>query len=162
MNLIGEHIRVARKTAGLTQKELAEKLGVSVSMIAQYETGARNPKPGTIEKIGNALNCDLLWILDAFAKSSIKDSKIAFQQYQTLLDILNNAIPEIDPEKSMFYKDVAAFGGIDIYLSCRDSFNRLNDTGKQEAIKRINELARLKEYTRKESDHASTNDEETR
>lgn len=52
---IGEKIKTARKKAGLTQKELGEKLGVSAAMIAQYETGKRTPKISTIEKIINAI-----------------------------------------------------------------------------------------------------------
>ena len=47
----GELIRAARKKAGLTQKELGSKLGVSGAMIAQYETGVRTPKVDTIQKI---------------------------------------------------------------------------------------------------------------
>ena len=39
----GEKIRAARKSAGLTQSELGKMLGVSGSMIGQYETEARRP-----------------------------------------------------------------------------------------------------------------------
>ena len=39
---IGDAIRNERKKCNITQKELAERLGVSASMIAQYETGKRN------------------------------------------------------------------------------------------------------------------------
>ncbi len=53
---ISESIRNARKKAGLTQKELGERLGVSAAMIAQYENGQRNPKNETIQKIATALD----------------------------------------------------------------------------------------------------------
>lgn len=52
---VNDKIREARKKAGITQKQLAKKLGVSSAMIAQYETGKRNPKMQTLEKIANAL-----------------------------------------------------------------------------------------------------------
>ena len=61
---VGERIRAARKEAGLTQKQLGEKLGVSAAMIGQYETGVRNPKLGTLKKIANALEIDLLTLID--------------------------------------------------------------------------------------------------
>ena len=51
----GERIYIARKRSGLTQKELGEKLGVSASMIGQYENGFRNPKKKTLERIADAL-----------------------------------------------------------------------------------------------------------
>lgn len=51
----GERIRQARKEAHITQEELGAKLGVSGSMIAQYETGKRNPKHETLLRIAAAL-----------------------------------------------------------------------------------------------------------
>ena len=46
----GSRLKEARKKSGLTQAEVAEKLNVSASMIAQYETGKRNPKKETLSK----------------------------------------------------------------------------------------------------------------
>jgi len=53
---IAELIKAARKAAGLTQKELGERMGVSDASIAQYESGQRNPKIDTIVRISEALN----------------------------------------------------------------------------------------------------------
>lgn len=53
---IGKRIQAARKSAGLSQKELGQKLGWSASMVGQYENDLRNPKKETIEKIASALN----------------------------------------------------------------------------------------------------------
>lgn len=52
----GKRIQRARKAAGLSQKELGEKLGVSASMIGQYENDLRIPKIETLEKVATALN----------------------------------------------------------------------------------------------------------
>lgn len=53
---IGERIQLVRRTAGFSQKELGERLGVSGSMIGQYENNLRRPKRETLEKIAKALN----------------------------------------------------------------------------------------------------------
>ena len=53
---IGERIQMVRKAAGLSQKELGERLKVSGSMIGQYENNLRKPKRETLEKIAEALN----------------------------------------------------------------------------------------------------------
>lgn len=53
---LGEIIRDARKKAGLTQKQLANKLGVSAVNISQLENGAREPKLETLGKIALALD----------------------------------------------------------------------------------------------------------
>lgn len=55
MNL-GEKIRQARKRAGLTQKELGQRLGVSQAAIGQFESNNSNPQTGTLVKISDALN----------------------------------------------------------------------------------------------------------
>lgn len=44
----------ARKAAGLTQKELAEKIGTKQTYIAQLERGRRNITLATIEKYARA------------------------------------------------------------------------------------------------------------
>lgn len=52
---IGEAIKQARKNAGMTQKQLAEKCAMADSAIRKYESGRIVPKIKTIEKIANAL-----------------------------------------------------------------------------------------------------------
>lgn len=61
---IGKKIQAFRKEKGLTQKELAQKLGVSASMIGQYETDIRRPKLETLEKISAALGVAITDFID--------------------------------------------------------------------------------------------------
>lgn len=55
----GQRIQQARKKAGLSQKQLGEKLGLSASMIGQWENDLRNPKYDTLKRIAVALGVDL-------------------------------------------------------------------------------------------------------
>jgi len=50
-----DYIRYLRKRAGLTQKELAKRAGVSQSLIARIESGAVDPRLSTLRKILNVL-----------------------------------------------------------------------------------------------------------
>jgi len=53
---IGKRIRIARVTAGLTQSELAQKIGVTSAMISSWETGSRAcTNVRTLERIAEAL-----------------------------------------------------------------------------------------------------------
>jgi transcriptional regulator with XRE-family HTH domain len=52
---VAERIKKARKAAGVTQKELGKRMGVSDASIAQYESGERNPKYDTLQRIADAL-----------------------------------------------------------------------------------------------------------
>lgn len=56
---IGQKIKIVRKQAKLTQKELAEKIGTTNVALAQWERGLRNPKLGALQKIAAVCNCDL-------------------------------------------------------------------------------------------------------
>ena len=48
---IGERIGELRKRAGYTQKELAEKLNVTVQMVSKWETGATAPDVYMVSEI---------------------------------------------------------------------------------------------------------------
>ncbi len=61
---VGEKLKEARKTNGLTQRELGKKVGVSAAVVGQHETGARNPKFETIKRYAQALNMPLSSFLE--------------------------------------------------------------------------------------------------
>ena len=51
-------IAAARIENGLTQAQLAEKLGVIQQQVARWETGESEPRVSTLKKIGAALGVD--------------------------------------------------------------------------------------------------------
>jgi transcriptional regulator with XRE-family HTH domain len=60
----GERIKAARIAAGMTQSELAEKVGVKFSAIHKYETGLIvNLKRDTIGKLAKALDVKPSYLL---------------------------------------------------------------------------------------------------
>ncbi|MCL6594246.1 MAG: helix-turn-helix domain-containing protein [Alicyclobacillus sp.] len=52
---IGERIATARRKAGWSQAQLAQRAGVSASSIAMYETGRRQPDARIVAKLAAAL-----------------------------------------------------------------------------------------------------------
>jgi DNA-binding XRE family transcriptional regulator len=52
-------LRELRQRAGLSQRELAERIGSTQSAIARMEKGGGKPKLCTLEKLAEALNRDL-------------------------------------------------------------------------------------------------------
>ena len=60
----GERIKQARLAAGLTQKELADKIGVKFSAIHKYEAGiVVNLKRETISALAAALDVKPSWLM---------------------------------------------------------------------------------------------------
>lgn len=55
----GEFIREARRRSGLTQQELAERLGTTQSVIARWETGRRSPTIETLYRAVRACGLDV-------------------------------------------------------------------------------------------------------
>ncbi len=54
--LLGKRIKEIRKNKGLTQDELAEKIGIESTSISNIENGKYYPTADNLEKIMNALN----------------------------------------------------------------------------------------------------------
>jgi transcriptional regulator with XRE-family HTH domain len=55
----GQLLRQAREQAGITQQELAERLGCSQSAISQAETGGASLSIATLQRFLDALGYDL-------------------------------------------------------------------------------------------------------
>lgn len=65
MNVIlGERIFIYRRRRGMSQKELADAVGVSASSIGRYERDNAFPDDETLKKICRALNVDELYQLN--------------------------------------------------------------------------------------------------
>ncbi len=62
-----ENLKNARERKGMSQKDVAEEIGVAKSTYSLYESGNREPNVKTIKKIADALNVsadDLLGLND--------------------------------------------------------------------------------------------------
>ena len=154
---VGDRIRALRKEKGLTQKELGQKLGVSASMIGQYETNVRKPKFETLEKIAVSLGVNITEIVDIsdispslnvalpvidslkdILKSPPTDGKILLSdeernQIKGLGELLANLPEELS--NSAFLIDVLKSE----YISL---FDKLNFRGKYLAVKAVYDMAR--------------------
>ena len=54
-HLVGQRIRAAREDVGLTQLQLAERLGISQPVVAALEAGRGNPTVGQLAAVAEAL-----------------------------------------------------------------------------------------------------------
>lgn len=50
-----------RTEAGLTQRQLARKMGITKSVVEAMEDGGTRPTPELVEKLGAAVSQDLDW-----------------------------------------------------------------------------------------------------
>lgn len=155
----GEQIRNCRKKAGLSQKELAKKLGVSQQYIAQYENGKRTPKIGTLYKILEALDCDFFDFTEELGElkseiekaSDVLDFDSAMALTDTLLEKSRNDNDIIALEAAAKTAQIAKDKYKDKYppeIRLILAYDELNDNGKEEAVKRVEELTEIPRYTK--------------
>ena len=58
-----ERLRLLRQKRGLSQQELAKKLGISNSTVSMYERGERSPDLEMLELIGDFFNVDTDYLI---------------------------------------------------------------------------------------------------
>lgn len=76
MNITGLRIRKTRKSKGMTQEELAEKVGLTKSTIAKYENGQIiNIKKNVLCKIAVNLGVTYHYLLDIDAPAYVIDKE---------------------------------------------------------------------------------------
>ncbi len=173
---IGEKIKKIRTSKGLTQKQLGDLCGMADSAIRRYELDKANPKIETIQKIAEALSVDYSYFL---SNKSYKITKELIMDYPAFTDsLLYNLYGKIKPE---YYDELLGEHSIDKFITqlnhiidtvvlddnyeiiqiyykdtyestMSDLLKKLNERGKKEAIKRVEELTEIKKYTVPDTD----------
>ncbi|HPD58210.1 MAG: helix-turn-helix transcriptional regulator [Smithellaceae bacterium] len=82
---IGQRIQKAREEAGLSQEELATKLGLTQAALSNYELGKRRLYLANIEQIARELNKPLNYFLEDTVETIKTNEKKA--QDETILEI---------------------------------------------------------------------------
>ena len=94
---ISRKIKALRKTRGMTQEQLAEKLGVQRATVSNYEIGRRSPHIKELERIASALGVSLEYF--GVGGNEVHDLIARAQM------IFEN--PDIEPqEKANVYKEI--------------------------------------------------------
>jgi transcriptional regulator with XRE-family HTH domain len=57
--MVGEKLKRLREEKGMTQRELAEKVNINQSMIAQIERGTKNMSIELGEDVAKILGCEI-------------------------------------------------------------------------------------------------------
>lgn len=67
----------ARRSAGLTQAQLAERIGVTQPVIARLEAPGSNPRMQTVERLLRATGRRLEWRVAPAGPAAVDESQIA-------------------------------------------------------------------------------------
>ncbi len=86
-DLFSERLVLARKNAGLTQKELAKKIGMAPSSLSAYEQKGKYPTLDVACKMAKSLNVSLEWLATGKNFSGKGDSKNQIPEYKSRLEL---------------------------------------------------------------------------
>lgn len=85
---IGEKLKKRRKRQNLTQKQLADKVGISLMSIQRYERDQRQPTVEILEKICDALDTSVINFMGLFEKDRPQSERDLFDE--AIKNIPNN------------------------------------------------------------------------
>lgn len=102
---MADRIQILRKQAGLTQIELADKIGVSKSQFIRYESKNVQPPADTLNKLAAVLSTSVDYLISGDksekAKNSLKNAEL-LQQFKEIV-----ALPE--QEQAILLKVISAY-----------------------------------------------------
>ncbi|OUN39682.1 hypothetical protein B5G28_04150 [Faecalibacterium sp. An77] len=128
---IGRRIAIERHRAGLTQAELAAKVGLAPITIRQYEKGLREPRIDTLRKIAETLETNITYFLPTPAEN------------QNYFDKVRN---------SLSFKEIDQLENFDLWTEeenldlISEAVQMLNLEGQKVALERVRELVEIARY----------------
>lgn len=85
LTAFSERLKALRKNHGLTQKELAESVGMTAASFSAYENGTKTPSLSVAVALSEVYNVSLDWLV---GKSAQEEAPIESDDYETLLGVL--------------------------------------------------------------------------
>ena len=73
---VGQRIRNQRKEKGLSQEQLAELIGISLSFLGHIERGTRISSVDTLARVSEALELDMHYIVFGYPSGYRVDSEL--------------------------------------------------------------------------------------
>ena len=75
--VMSRRLKAALKFRSMTQRDLAEKVGITESAISRYITGTRLPKMHIAFKICDALGVSLDWYVNGYCKRCKRNQDVS-------------------------------------------------------------------------------------
>ena len=87
---IGDRIAGAREASGLSQSEMARKLGVKVKTIRGWENDLTEPRANKLQMLSGLLNVSLMWLLNGEGQgvdAPVDEQPITKDVHELLLEL---------------------------------------------------------------------------
>ena len=108
---LGDRMAGARDAAGMTQRELAERLGVKQDVIAAWEDDVKEPRSNRLLRLSGVLNVSVMWLLNGEG-----DGVAAPEEFPSSLSDLGDVLAEIADIKGQLRQNAERLSGLESRL----------------------------------------------
>lgn len=137
-------IKDARKQRGMTQSELAEKLGVNRATLSKYENGQIDPTASQLMKISEILGVPLYYLLGYSLRHDTPENRaIAEAGFKASF-----RAADVSKWVSVPIEQVYAEQQANLEKRMKQAYYALNEIGQTVACERVEELAEMPKYKR--------------
>ena len=138
----GNQIRHLRKAKGLTQTQLAQRIGISLNSVQRYEKNERQPSIDLLFKIANALGVTFL------------DLVLGDEKEQFLADMSPREREKDEERRRKLYWDrmetiyvnLSGLSGGTFAEVFRQCFPQLNEQGQERLMVYLQDLVKIEDY----------------
>ena len=90
-----ERMKEARQRAGLSQRAVAQELGIAQQTVAKYEYGIATPSPDALPRIADIYGVSLAWLLEAPEDDISHSERETIKKYRTLDEYGKRAVDAV-------------------------------------------------------------------
>ncbi|MEO3413921.1 helix-turn-helix transcriptional regulator [Roseovarius sp. CAU 1744] len=117
---VGQRIRQRRKLLGLSQTELAVRIGVKFQQVQKYETGVNRVAASRLWKIAETLKVPITYFFEDLELPGFEDDKVqasgddpSLPETSEMIKIFNRLPPAQKMAMSSFLQSLDTVGGSD-------------------------------------------------
>lgn len=109
---ISGRIRQAREALGLSEQDLANRLGVTAETVTEWESGGRDPRSNRVIMLAGVLGVSAHWLLDGSAdvgpsersgpaaslRAQLESVRMKISELESLIDDMESQLDDLDAE----------------------------------------------------------------
>jgi len=127
MSVTSDRIKEAMAFRDFTQADLVKKTGISKGALSSYLSGRYEPKQPRLQKIADALNINILWLLG----NDVAMERVATARETGREDfIIMSALRKLDDDDQESIKKLISSSNVKHDLQLISNFYKINQNGR--------------------------------
>jgi len=92
--LFGERLKNAREASGMSQKTMANRIGVKTATVEKWESGKMDPRANRLQMLASLLGVPLLWLIAG--SQQVPDSSAGITKEEMILQKIADLVSVVD------------------------------------------------------------------